>query len=101
MPAIQEKRFNQRTGTTAPIVYFSFSTRSSDKWEGTVLNSNECGLCFKSSRSLKPGQNICIHTTRFGKETCGLRNLSLAQVRWCEQKEERGWVTYNIGVSYC
>jgi hypothetical protein len=101
MPANQEKRFNRRTGTTAPIIYFPFSSHSSRKCEGTVLNSNERGLCFQSQRPLKPGQCICIHTTRFVKGTCGLRNLSLAQVRWCEQNEERGWVNYNIGVSYC
>ena len=100
MVSSQEKRFNDRAEATAPIVYFPFTSLSSYKCRATVLNASEYGLCFRSPRPLKPGQCICIHTRRFVKEAVGLRNFSLAQVRWCAENEDGRQVDFNIGVSF-
>ena len=75
--------------------FFAFAVNPSYKCSATAINSSEDGLCFKTLKPLKPGQWICINS-----KDSQLRSCTLAQIRWCEETEEKYRLTYNIGVSY-
>jgi hypothetical protein len=100
MPEYTDMRFNQRTGVKAAISYCHFSSTTEANCNGTVLNWSDCGLCFKAQRPLYPGQCIYIRTTIPGETGTGLRSVTLAQVRWCDESQAPSKIEYIIGASY-
>jgi hypothetical protein len=100
MPDLTDMRYHQRAGVKAAISYCHFSSAPAGNHDGKVLNWSDCGLCFKSPRPLNPGQCIYIRTTEAGEPVAGLRSVSLAQVRWCDENQDPCKVEYIIGASY-
>lgn len=100
MPDHTDMRFHQRAGVKADISYCHFSSTPAGDCSGTVLNWSDCGLCFKAPQPLHPGQCIYIRTTQPGETGAGLRSVSLAQVRWCDENQDPSKIEYIIGASY-
>jgi hypothetical protein len=100
MPDHMDMRLHQRAGVNANISYCHFTSTPASQCNATVLNSSDCGLCFIAPRPLNPGQCIFIRTMRADKKGAGLRSVSLAQVRWCDQSQDPSKVEYFIGASY-
>jgi hypothetical protein len=100
MPDQTDMRLNQRAGIEADISYCHFTSTPASSCRATVLNWSECGLCFKAPQPLNPGQCIYIRTTGAGEKGTGLRSVSLAQVRWCDQNPDPSKVEYFVGASY-
>jgi hypothetical protein len=95
-----DMRYNRRAGIEAAISYCHFGSAPAGDCDATVLNWNDSGLCFKSPRPLNPGQCIYIRTTQAGEKGAGMRSVSLAQVRWCDEKRNPHKLEYLIGASY-
>jgi hypothetical protein len=106
MANAQEKRNSTRGVVKASAVYFPFTSLSFYSCDATVLNSSKDGLYLESRYPLKPGQCICIRTKQVFEGTApaddpgGLKPLTLAQVRWCEPKDDELYAGYGIGVKY-
>lgn len=93
-------RYNQRACAKAAISYRHFSSAPVGDCDGTLVDWSDGGLCFKASRPLNPGQCIYIRTTPSTGTGAGLRPVTLAQVRWCDESRDPYKVEYTIGASY-
>jgi hypothetical protein len=106
MANAQEKRSSPRDVIKASAVYFPFTSLSTYSCDATVLNSSDEGMYFESRYPLKPGQCICIRTKHVldempvSSDAGGPKTLSLAQVRWCEPKQDARFIEYGVGVKY-
>jgi len=101
-----DQRVDPRFPIKAAITYFPFSSQRSFHGEGIVLNCSRFGLYFETSRPLKIGQYLCIRIQQiFEDRTTGesghLKTLTLAQVRWCEERGAESESSFGVGVKYC
>jgi len=102
-----EKRHAPRLETRASLIYFPFSSRKVPSRAASVLDCSPGGISFLASRSLKPGQTICLHTPSTPEERSParhaagamLKSFCLAEVRWCVKAGGDG-EGYRIGVRY-
>ena len=71
-----------------------------------MLNYSEGGMYFESDSFFKEGTNIlfklktCSFDTSAPEPCSGLRSVSLAQVRWWKEMEEKDSSRFGIGVKY-
>jgi hypothetical protein len=103
---IHDKRHAPRFEARASLTYFPFSSRKVPSRAARILDCSPGGISFLSSRALKPGQTICLHTqlirashTTAPRAGALLKSFALAEVRWCSKAagDQEG---YLIGVRY-
>jgi hypothetical protein len=99
-----EKRACERHGYVADIAFSYFNKEHS--YNAEILNLGLGGLCFKSNLWLQPGATICIHLKKIHPNgSCagcceGLRSVTLAEVKWCNELLGSEASDYGIGVKY-
>jgi len=99
-----EKRACERHGYAADIAVSYFNKKHSYKAE--IRNLGVGGMCFKSNLSLQPGATICIRLkNNHQNDSCtgyceGLRTLTLADVKWCNEIPNTKASSYEVGVKY-
>lgn len=101
-----ERRHSTRHDIKASIIYFLFTSLPTDNYDAKVINSSNYGICFQSRWPLKPRQCVCIRKKHDAEDDIGLsceggiKELSLAEILWCKEYEDRSKTQYNIGVKY-
>ena len=104
MDDTSEKRASERRTCNALISFSHFNQIPS--YEAKILNCGAGGMCFQSSHFLRPGAILCIRVKEgqsFAslKDNCnGLRCMSLAEVKWCNEVPGAESSTYGVGVKY-
>jgi len=99
-----EKRVCSRHNYTVPITVSYFNKES--YVEGQTFNHCTGGMCFKSNSLLQPGTTVLIRVKNFHpKKSCtglcdGLRSVTLAEVKWCEEELDANGFSYGVGVKY-
>jgi len=99
-----EKRASERRTCNALISYSHFNQTYS--YEAKILNYGADGMCFQSKHFLRPGATVCIRLKKcqsFGSledNGNGLRCMSLAEVKWCNEVPGTESITYGVGVKY-
>jgi hypothetical protein len=99
-----EKRASERRICNALMSYSYFNhTRC---FEAKILNCSAGGICFQSKQFLQPGATVCIRVKEFKSlgslKDCevGLRCMSVAEVKWCNEVLGADSATYGVGVKY-
>jgi hypothetical protein len=103
MTTIQEKRRTGRFRIEAPIrcSYFNMPAGGSAK----TINFSRDGMYFVSDMQFHPGSAVLIRANnsnphqKMPEDTEGLRQTTLAEVRWCRQISEKP-THYQVGVKY-
>jgi len=99
-----EKRAFERLNCNASIEVSYFNQPK--KYDAKVLNCGAGGMCFQSNLLLRPGATVCIRVIEFPicdfpkDNVNGLRCMSLAEVKWCNELPEAESGAYGIGVKY-
>jgi len=103
MTNAQEKRRTNRYTIEAPILcsYFNMPASASAK----TINFSQDGMYFVSDMEFHPGSAVLIRAKndsqhqKLPENTEGLRQTTLAEVRWCRQVSEKP-THYQVGVKY-
>lgn len=103
MSNAHEKRRTNRYAIEAPILcsYFNKPISSSAR----TINFSEDGMYFVSEKEFYPGSAVLIRAKnnsprqKILKNTEGMRQTTLAEVRWCRQVSENP-THYQVGVKY-
>ncbi len=98
-----EKRQTNRYTIEAPIrcSYFNLPVGASAR----TINFSRDGMYFVSEMEFHPGSAVLIQAKNDGlqrampENTEGLRQTTLAEVRWCKKASEQPFL-YQIGVKY-
>ena len=104
MKTIAEKRVCERHSLTADIAFSYFNSEHS--YDAQVLNLGTDGMCFKSNFRPQLGATLCIRVKKIHPNNAGprfyegLRTVTLAEVKWCEEITGTGESPYGIGVKY-
>lgn len=99
-----DKRDFERHGCNAMIEFSYFNQTS--RYDARVMNCGAGGICFQSSLYLQPGSTVYIRVKEFQnfgshEGGCdGLRCISLAQVKWCNEMPSAESAAYDVGVKY-
>ena len=99
-----EKRAFERRTCNASMAFSYFNQICSH--DAKVLNCSAGGMCFQSNLFLRPGATICIRVKEFTSldsvKDCGdgLRCMSLAEVKWCNEMPAAESDAYAVGVKY-
>jgi hypothetical protein len=99
-----EKRDCERHSYTAPIAFSYFNKEHC--FEAQTLNHSAGGMCFKSNFFLQPGATVYIRIKKFvPNNSCaglchGLRSVTLAEVKWCDEELDADVFSYGVGVKY-
>jgi hypothetical protein len=100
---LEKRAFGRRT-CNALITFSHFNQIYS--YDAKILNYGDGGMCFQCSHFLKPGATVCIRLKEnqpFGSledNGNGLRSISLAEVKWCNEVPGAESITYGVGVKY-
>ena len=104
MDSNSEKRAFARRDWNASIEFSYFNRTHS--YNASVVNVSAGGMCFQSHQFLQPGTTVYIRLKKFssldfprGSEE-GLRCMSLAQVKWCQEQPGLESGAYDVGVKY-
>lgn len=104
MDDTSEKRASERRACNALISFSHFNKILS--YDAKILNYGAGGMCFQSSHFLRPGAVVCIRLKE-GQSFAsledngnGLRSISLAEVKWCNEVPDTESITYGVGVKY-
>ena len=96
---------NSRRFRESALIKFSFFKKGHFH-SARILNYGDQGLCFQSNVSLAPGVVVCIrlkstprHEARENRGR-GLRSLTLAEAKWCQEVGDETHHHYRIGVKY-
>ena len=99
-----KKRADKRHNCDVSIVCNCFNK---DKiFNAKMLNYSKCGMYFESDSFFKEGTNIffkmksCWFSVSDPEFCEGPRTVSLAQVRWWKEMEEKDSFRFGIGVKY-
>jgi len=99
-----DKRASGRSTCNALISFSHFNQLPS--YDAKILNYGAGGMCFQSSHFLRPGAILCIRLKE-GQSFAsledngnGLRCISLAEVKWCNEMPGTESITYGVGVKY-
>ena len=103
MTNTEEKRRTQRYPVEAPILcsYFNMPLGASAR----TINFSQDGMYFVSDMGFHPGAAVLIRAKndsqhqKMPENTEGLRQTTLAEVRWCRQVSEKP-THYQVGVKY-
>jgi hypothetical protein len=104
MNAFTHKRACERRRYTATIQFSYFNKEHF--YEAQTLNHCDEGMCFKSEVSLQPGAIVCIRVKDFhpngacNGDCRGLRLLTLAEAKWCNEIFNKTEHFYQIGAKY-
>jgi hypothetical protein len=104
LQALSEKRSNERRRHIIPIEYTYFNKKH--YFESVTFNNSPEGMNFRSDLFLQPGSIILIRIKKFHpngpcRGDCkGLRSLTLAEVRWCQEIVDSNKSYYDVGVKY-
>lgn len=99
-----EKRACERHSYTASIAFSYFNKEHC--FEAQTLNHSAGGMCFKSNFFLQPGATVYIRVKKFHpNNSCtglchGLRSVTLAEVKWCDEELDTDVFSYGVGVKY-
>jgi hypothetical protein len=99
-----ERRSNDRYRYVVPIV-FSFFNKD-QCFEAQIRNYCDVGMGFESNIPLKKGTTICIRVKNLHPHKAnthlsyGLRSVTLANVKWCDEELHYNSRHYAIGVQY-
>jgi hypothetical protein len=99
-----EKRACERHSYTAPIAFSYFNKEHC--FEAQTLNHCAGGMFFKSNLLLQPGATVYIRVKKFHpNNSCTglcheLRTVTLAEVKWCDEKIDTDVFSYGVGVKY-
>ena len=99
-----EKRACERWNHTALIAFSYFNKEHC--FEAQTLNHCAGGMCFKSNFLLQPGAIVYIRVKNFHpNNSCtglchGLRTVTLAEVKWCDEELDADVFSYRAGVKY-
>ncbi len=99
-----EKRACERHSYTAPIVFSYFNKENC--FEAQTFNLCAGGMCFKSNFFLQPGATDYIRVKKIDPNNSstglcdGLRSVTLAQVKWCDEELDADVFSYGVGVKY-
>ena len=99
-----DKRAFERRDCKASIAISYFNQLYS--YDAMMLNYCDDGMCFQSNLFLRPGSTICIRVKEFQPSAClkdngnGLRYMSVAEVKWCNEMPDSESDTYGVGVKY-
>ena len=103
MANTHEKRRTRRHNVETPILcsYFNMPASASAR----TINFSRDGMYFVSDMSFHPGSAVFIRAKNdsshqnMPENTEGLRQTTLAEVRWCKQVSEKP-THYEVGVKY-
>lgn len=99
-----DKRAFERRDCNALIEFSYFNQTNS--YDAMVLNCGAGGMCFQSNLNLQPGATVCIRVKEFQcsgsqKDNAdGLRCMSIAEVKWCNDLPSIESAGYGVGVKY-
>ena len=104
MNGLDERRAEKRYRTNVPVI---FQTLSAFDYHGAKeLDHSNSGVSFEGSDGLKPGAIVCIR-----RESCpdncqngdaceSCRTISLATIKWCNEKGAADLPLYSVGAKY-
>ena len=103
MSKTQEKRQTRRYTVEAPILcsYFNMPISANAK----TINFSQDGMYFVSDMGFHTGATVIIQAKndsphqKLPENTEGMRQTTLAEVRWCRQVTEKP-THYQVGVKY-
>jgi hypothetical protein len=103
MANAHEKRQTSRYTIEAPIrcSYFNMHVSAGAK----IINFSQDGMHFVSDMEFHPGSAVLIQAKnesphpKMPENTEGLRQTTLAEIRWCRQVSEKP-THYQVGVKY-
>ncbi len=100
----QEKRSEARHGAEASIKWSYFNQKTC--FNGKLINISDGGMSFETDAAIKPGATIFIKLETFPAtdatsfcRAC-MRTISLAEVKWCQEKFRNEISRYGVGVKY-
>ncbi len=99
-----ERRAYERLNDITPIVFSYFNKKS--YFDAQILTYCARSICFKSSFSVQPGATVYIRVTKSYPNDCftsvcgGLRSVTLADVKWCNEVLDANEPFYGVGVKY-
>ena len=99
-----EKRESRRFSCEAPIFCGLF--HSNQACQAEMVNCSSDGMCFRSDSSFKERSTILfrvsgpLKSAKGSKNLEGFRSVSLAEVRWLRESEEKDERPFYIGVKY-
>jgi hypothetical protein len=99
-----EKRTYARRNHTVPIALSYFNKK--DCFDTQTFNHCADGMCLKSDFPLQPGATVYIRVQNFHPNgSCtgacaGLRSVTLAEVKWCNEVPGADTFSYEVGVKY-
>jgi hypothetical protein len=103
MSDAQEKRRTSRYTVEAPILCSYFNV--TDSVNAKTINFSQDGMYFISEKEFYPGAAVLIRSKNdnphqnIPKNTDGMRQTTLAEVRWCRRAPEKP-THYQVGVKY-
>jgi hypothetical protein len=106
MLARKDQRIDERFVSNAPIIFSLFSSRFWREYPSRTRNHSKDGMCFESSHPLTPGANLFIRVAQHpnadteNSRGAGLRNSTLATVKWCRDLSDAHRICYIVGVRY-
>ncbi len=96
---------NARRYRESALISFSFFNR--DHFHSArIVNYGDQGMCFQSDVSLTPGAVVCIRLKSTPRHDTGeshgqgLRSLTLAEAKWCQEVGDETHHHFRIGVQY-
>ena len=104
MESYTDKRDSERRSHAAPITFSYFN--KAHFYEAQTLNHGDGGVCFKSNVLLQPGATVYIRVKKnYPNGACsgdyrGLRSVTLAEVKWCNEFLNEAEPFYEIGAKY-
>jgi len=99
-----DKRAHKRNSLSADVTFSYFNQEPS--YIAQTLNFGSGGMCFKSSFYLKPGATVNIRLKKIHQNSsddcfcAGIRNVTLAEVKWCSEVPGDKVSHYAAGVKY-
>ena len=103
MANAHEKRQTSRYTIEAPILCSYFNMHDSAR--AKIINFSQDGMYFVSDMEFHPGSAVLIKAKndsphqKMPENTEGLRQTTLAEVRWCRPASEKP-THYQVGVKY-
>jgi len=104
--SVDEKRAERRCRTDVPIIFQVFCSSSSVYHRAIKYNHSNGGVYFEGNVGLKPGAIVCIK-----RESCpqngpqgdaceSCRTITLATIKWCNEKGATDLPLYSVGAKY-
>jgi hypothetical protein len=99
-----EKRSKTRFYDQGSVICSHFNVDR--RHDAQMLNFSQSGMCFQTDQSFKPGTTVLIRLNQCPEGDAvrqaegGLRNITLAKVRWCHDEHDLPLHRFVSGVQY-